>query len=66
MDGEYKHYVKLPKKIRAKKMPKAFEVDSPEGKLQGSEGDYLVEGEDGQEYPCKCHIFECTYEEVSY
>lgn len=63
---EFKNYVKLPVKTKACKMEKAFEVETPEGKLQGSPGDYLVEDIEGGQYPCKCHIFEATYEEVSF
>lgn len=64
--SDFKHYVKLPAKIKAKKMQEAFEVDTLEGKMQGNAGDYLVEGVEGEQYPCKCHIFENTYEEVHF
>ncbi|MNL46473.1 hypothetical protein D3C87_1691880 [compost metagenome] len=40
------------------------EIDTLEGKMCISEGDYLVKGVSGEFYPCKPDIFALTYEEV--
>ncbi|AIQ13637.1 hypothetical protein [Paenibacillus durus] len=40
------------------------EIDTLEGKMRISEGDYLVKGVSGEFYPCKPDIFALTYEEV--
>lgn len=35
-----------------------------EGEIQASVGDYIIKGVNGEFYPCKPDIFEKTYEEV--
>lgn len=35
-----------------------------EGTMRGNPGDYIVEGVQGEIYPCKPDIFESTYEKV--
>ena len=35
-----------------------------EGEIQASVGDYIIKGVQGEFYPCKPNIFEATYEEV--
>lgn len=37
-----------------------------EGDMCASIGDYIIEGIDGEHYPCKPNIFEQTYELVDY
>lgn len=41
-----------------------FEIDTLEGKMTVSVGDYIIKGIQGEFYPCKPDIFEKTYEEV--
>jgi hypothetical protein len=36
-----------------------------EGKMEVSEGDWIIKGIKGEFYPCKPDIFEATYEPVS-
>lgn len=43
-------------------MPDSFEVETAEGLMMGSQGDYLIRGIRGELYPCKKDIFEETYE----
>ena len=40
-------------------------IDTLEGTMHASVGDYIVCGVDGEFYPCKPDIFEKTYEIVS-
>ncbi len=44
--------------------PERFVVDTLEGPLQVSEGDWIIKGVKGEYYPCKPDIFELTYERV--
>ena len=53
--------------------PKAFKdiddksyivIDTLEGCMLASVGDYIIKGVNGEFYPCKPDIFEKTYEEV--
>lgn len=40
-------------------------IDTPEGRMIGEEGDWLITGIEGELYPCKPDIFEATYEPES-
>ena len=37
-------------------------IKTLEGKMRGSQGDYIIKGVNGEIYPCKPEIFEKTYE----
>ena len=39
-------------------------LNTLEGHLWATEGDYIIKGVKGEVYPCKPDIFEQTYEEV--
>lgn len=39
-------------------------IDTLEGRMRVSEGDWIITGVNGEKYPCKPDIFEKTYEEV--
>lgn len=39
-------------------------IDTLEGRMQVSEGDWIIKGVAGELYPCKPDIFEKTYEAV--
>ena len=39
-------------------------IDTPEGEMECSAGDYIIKGVAGEFYPCKEEIFHLTYEEV--
>lgn len=39
-------------------------IETLEGKMTISKGDYVIKGVQGELYPCKPDIFEATYEEV--
>nr|DAW75152.1 MAG TPA: PGDYG protein [Bacteriophage sp.] len=46
-----------------KESPKLI-IDTLEGTMYASEGDYIIKGISGEFYPCKPDIFHKTYEEV--
>lgn len=39
-----------------------MKIDTLEGSLQVSKGDYIIKGVNGEFYPCKPDIFHKTYE----
>ena len=39
-------------------------IETPRGRLNARIGDYVVQGVDGELYPCKADIFQKTYERV--
>lgn len=39
-------------------------INTLEGNMTASKGDYIIKGIKGEFYPCKPDIFEQTYEEV--
>ncbi len=41
-----------------------YYVNTLEGTMKVSEGDYIIQGVNGEFYPCKPDIFEKTYEKV--
>lgn len=40
------------------------EIKTLEGTMRGDYGDYIIQGVNGEIYPCKAEIFEKTYERV--
>jgi hypothetical protein len=40
-------------------------IETLEGTMQASVGDYVIRGVKGEFYPCKADIFDATYEPVS-
>lgn len=62
---EQQQFVALPLKVRALKMKDPFRVRVLEGgTASGREGDYLVQGIEGELYPCAAAIFEKKYKAV--
>jgi hypothetical protein len=55
---------KKPVVIRAVKMDKEFWIATREGVIKGNKDDYLIEGVEGELYPCDSKIFHKTYQEV--
>lgn len=41
-----------------------MEINTLEGVMIASQGDYIIQGVQGELYPCKPDIFELTYEKV--
>ena len=51
--------------LNEKVYPKnGLEIETLEGTMLASFGDYIIKGVNGEFYPCKYDIFEKTYEEV--
>ncbi len=48
----------------AVRMPAAFEVDTPEGRIAGKKGDFLALGVAGELYPVDAEIMDASYERV--
>jgi len=44
--------------------PGTCQIETLEGVMNVSEGDYIIKGVNGEFYPCKPDIFEKTYEKV--
>lgn len=42
-----------------------LKIETLEGTMLASEGDYIIKGVNGEFYPCKPDIFEKTYELIS-
>jgi hypothetical protein len=57
---------KKPVVVEATPMPAPFEVETPEGTMQGDTGDVLIKGVEGELYPCDSEIFAETYELVNH
>jgi hypothetical protein len=43
--------------------PNAY-IDTPEGRMTATPGDWIIRGVKGELYPCKPDVFEATYEAV--
>jgi len=56
---------KRPVVISAIRMDVSFKVETLEGWYQGQSGDWLIEGIEGELYPCKDRIFRATYEPIA-
>ncbi len=60
----FKRYRKRPLVVEAKQIDHSFKVETIEGNMSGKEGDYLVIGIKGEQYPVDKEIFEESYERV--
>ena len=43
---------------------RVIQIDTLEGEIEASYGDWIIKGVKGEFYPCKPDIFEMTYEKV--
>lgn len=64
-DETSKTYEKLPVRIQAYQTEKPVVLDTLEGRMIASVGDYIITGVKGEQYPCKPDVFEKTYREVT-
>ena len=55
----------LKEQIEAYQTDKELDIETLEGIMHASVGDYIITGIHGEQYPCKPDIFEETYEEVT-
>lgn len=57
-------YRKKPVVVEAYQTDNELDIETLEGIMHASVGDYIITGVNGEQYPCKPDIFEKTYEEV--
>lgn len=55
-------YRKKPVVVEAFVTDKPMDIETLEGVMHASIGDYIITGVDGERYPCKPDIFARTYE----
>ena len=60
-----KKYRKKPIVIEAYQTDVELDIETLEGIMHASVGDYIIIGVNGEKYPCKPDIFKKTYEEIS-
>ncbi len=57
-----KQYRKRPVVITAYQTSEALDIETLEGTMHASPGDWIITGLRGEQYPCKPDIFEASYE----
>ncbi|PRS47537.1 hypothetical protein [Bacillus sp. MZGC1] len=57
-------YRKKPVVVEAYQIDKEMDIETLEGTMKASPGDWIIKGVHGEIYPCKPDIFEKTYEKV--
>lgn len=62
--GGIMKYRKKPVVIEAYQTDKPMDIETLEGTMHASPGDYIITGVNGEQYPCKPDIFKKTYEAV--
>ena len=55
---------KKPVVVTAERLAESMVIETLEGDVQASPGDWLIKGVRGEHYPCKDEIFRQTYEPV--
>lgn len=58
-------YRKKPVEIEAWQTFEELYIDTLEGRMRASPGDWIITGVNGEQYPCKPDIFEKSYEPVT-
>ena len=64
MDKKVKKYRKIPIELEAYQTDVEMDIETLEGVMHASIGDYIVTGIKGEKYPVKPDIFVKLYEEV--
>lgn len=57
-------YRKKPVVVDAYQTDKEMNIETLEGVMHASVGDYIITGVNGEKYPCKPDIFEKTYDKI--
>ena len=57
-------FMKKPVVIEAYQTQEPIDIETLEGVLHASPGDWIITGVKGEQYPCKPDIFEETYDPV--
>ena len=63
-DKPFRRYRKKPVIIEAYQTDEEVYIQTLEGVMKASPGDWIIRGVKGELYPCKPDVFEATYEEV--
>ena len=64
LQGIAKKYRKKPVVIKAVRLTEGVRIKTLEGTLIAKPGDYIIEGVEGEIYPCDQTIFWKTYEDA--
>ena len=64
MKDKVREFRKKPVIIEAYKTNEELMIQTLEGKMKASPGDWIITGVHGEKYPCKPDIFEKTYEPI--
>ncbi|WP_306542745.1 hypothetical protein [Anaerotignum sp.] len=64
MKDKVKKFRKKPVIVEAYKTNEELMIQTLEGNMKASPGDWIITGVHGEKYPCKPDIFEKTYELV--
>lgn len=64
MNSKKMKFQKKPIIVEAYQTDVEITIDTLEGKMLASPGDWIITGVHGEQYPCKPDIFEKTYELV--
>lgn len=59
---EPRAYRKKPVIVTAYQTDKEMDISTLEGTMHANDGDWIITGVNGEQYPCKPDIFEKTYE----
>lgn len=62
--AEQKRFRKKPVVVTAYQTDVEIQIETLEGIMTASPGDWIITGVNGEQYPCKPDIFEKTYEPV--
>lgn len=65
MKSQKMKFQKKPIIIEAYQTDVELTIDTLEGKMLASPGDWIITGVHGEQYPCKPDIFEKTYQRVN-
>ena len=65
MNNKWNEYRKKPVVIWAYQTDVEVKIETLEGVMTASPGDWIIRGVEGEEYPCKPSVFEKTYEAVT-
>ena len=59
-----KEYVKKQIIVKAYQTEEEMQIETLEGTMTASPGDYIITGVNGEQYPCKPDVFHETYDEL--
>ncbi|MBC1811433.1 hypothetical protein HCA70_01510 [Listeria booriae] len=58
-------FVKKPVKVKAYQTDQPLIIETLEGNMKASPGDWIVTGVNGEKYPVKPDIFQKTYDKIN-